>query len=1185
MKRLALAALLLCAAGAAWPKTGRTYYTAEQVASALEKIRTEAWAKSAIVSAEDAAKRWVAMSDQELWDFVPPPDQLRALNVSFGVDCPVHGAEIFRRGGHYPWILSADKPFKVKCPVGGEEYPGNDFQPWNTHSLTDKPESGPGYQDLGAGWTDAKGRRYFFVGYWIFWQRWQAEVLPAVNQLAQAYLLSGKPVYAHKCAVLMSRIAVDYERFDYPTQAYHNGSWPANIGGRILDYIWTTGYSTSFARAYDAIYPALAPDAELKGFLQAKGCEEPQRHLEQKLLFVMAKDIMRGFIHGNAGMHQESLATLALVLDNQDEKLGPTTKQMVDWVMTGAGDSEYLLWNGFYRDGHGGESSPGYSSGWNAHYYNIARLLPRLGVDIFSNPKLKKMADIGLDLWIADKNGPSIGDTGSIKGAGRIGWSPVIQGTAFMQYGDPRFAQALKIMGAKAEGLFDTTFDEAKMEAVVAREGTDLGLTSRNLGGYGLAILESGEANSRRGLAMYYGHAGGGHGHRDRLSLELIDQRFPQPVLSDMGYPAHWLDKCTYWTTNTVSHYAVVVNESGHRTYSAGQMDLFASAPGLQLAEASADEVAYPGAASLYRRTVALVDISPTDYYLLDVYRVKGGWQHDYSFHGPAFPEFTVTGGTPGPVQSQGTLAGEDVAFGARPPSRSSGGVALNLRAGRELVKDDRPYDVRSLEGWTAYSGADVLTRKKDSVLTIPSDQPFGPGQVKVFLRVYDYNAGVNVVDVRLGDQTLPFRWEPGGEVGARWITQVFDLPAAVKEITLTAREHGQSYVLVQGLAVGTDAAAAEPRIWDPADSGYQYLQNIRRMQPAGGWSATWRDPASNRALTMTMPAGSAREVVLADAEPELQPGAPPSLQYLLARNQVSQGDDLKSTYVNVITPYQGTNPVGAVTRLTSKDADESAVGVQVVHGATRDLLHSSLAPGAKATWQGGSQPLTVAGAFAQVALDEQGVSRATLVDGTELTCGNFSLKALPSPTGKIVSVDHKANTITVDAPVGAAGVGRVAILGNELHRTSYTVRQVKPQGQQTVLGFGDVLFLVGMAKATGFDQKAAAVLTDTQLDGYGRVDGGRHQGRWLYNEDRSRASRIVRYGGGRFVLEGVQGELDQVYTDVDQDGRRQLWISDLGPGDTFRVPSITHVTRVRPNLYNLQAMTEVTLSLPYSTP
>jgi len=1190
MHRLATLSMIVLAASTLCAKQARTFYTDADLKTALAKVQKYSWAQSNVKSAEAGAQRWVDMSDEDLWNFVPPPEQLRALNVSFGVGCPVHGGEVFRKGGHYPWTTDSAHPFKVKCPVGGEEYPGNDFQPWNPKSISEEPATGPGYHDNGAGWTDGK-HRYWFVGYYVFWHRWQKEVLPAIPALAQAYLLTGKPIYAHKCAVLLGHIAQDWEKYDYPTQAYHNGLWPARINGRILDYIWSTGTVSNLSKAYDAIYPALT-DPEIAGFLKTKQIESPREFMEQKMLRVMAGDIMRGFIRGNMGMHQQALATLAIVFDNQDEAKGPTSKQMADWIMTGPGDSEYLLWNGFYRDGLGGESSPGYSSGWISNFYQVAKLMPRLGVDIWSNPKLKKMADIGIDLTVAGIRSPAIGDAGSIMGAGKVGWAGSIQGPAFMHggrelpHGDPRFAKVLQLIGAQSESLWESEFDPEKVAAVVAREGTEIEYKTRDLGGYGVAILESGAGSHRRGVSMYYGHAGGGHGHRDRLTIEMQDSRFKAPVLSDMGYPAHWNTKCTYWTTNTVSHYDVVVNQGWQQTMYGGALNTLASAPGLQLADAAADKVAYPSAANLYRRTLALIDLSPDSSYVLDVFRVHGGWEHDYSFHGPAFPEFTVAGGQPGPVQEKGTLAGAEVAFGEKPEQSSTGAATYALRGGEGVLDDKRDYGARSLEGWsTYYSGPEALCRKEGAVMSIKAKLP--AGEYKLYLRAYDYNAGANVVDITAGGQTQSFKWEPSGQVGYRWVSQVYKFAQPVDRITLTAKQVGQSYVLLEGLTATTDLEGNEPRVWDPATSGFQYLYNVRRMKPAGAWSATWRDPETKLALTMHMPEqsanapGGASEIILADAEPELQPGAPKSLQYVLARN-VSEGDDLQSAFVTVSEPHEGAAQIQSVKRLTAAQAEPGTVGLAVALADGRHLIHSSLNPGEPVTWQDGKTAFKVAGEFAVLRLDAQGVRSGYLVNGTQVEYGDFALKAVPSPAGQVVAVDHAHNSITIDAVLGSpeAYRDRVVILGNELHQTSYTIKHAVAKGGQTELQFGDVLYVVGMGKVTGVDQKAGTVTTDTTLTGYGRVDGGQHQGRWLYNEDKSQGFRIAAFSGSAFKLERVEGDLATLFGDKDGDGLARFWISDIGPGDTFRIPTTTYVERIAPGQFRVQMMTEVQLGV-----
>ncbi len=64
----------------------------------------------------------------------------------------------------------------------------------------------------------------------------------------------------------------------------------------------------------------------------------------------------------------------------------------------------------------------------------------------------------------------------------------------------------------------------------------------------------------------------------------------------------------------------------------------------------------------VYRRTVVLVDISPTASYLVDLFRVEGGEEHHFSFHGPEGN--LSTEGLDLIPQSQGTYAGEDVPFG-----------------------------------------------------------------------------------------------------------------------------------------------------------------------------------------------------------------------------------------------------------------------------------------------------------------------------------------------------------------------------------------------------------------------------------------------------------------------------------------------------------------------------------------
>ncbi len=1023
MKRAMLCALVMTMAiAASAEKTARTYYDADRMARMHALVETQEWAQAQVEAARAAAEWYLQFSDEELWEFVPPPEQMRAINVNIGHDCPTCGEEITRKAGHYPWTMDRDRPFKLTCPVCEQTFPANDFEPWNTEGLEGEPATGDTPTDYGLGWLGPDGHRYWFVSYYIFWQRWNRDILGGMEKLGQAYLLTGDERYARACAIIMTKVASEYERLDYPTQGYHEGYF--GVTGRISDHIWTTGDDIRIALAYDAIWPAFDANPELLAFLQAKGIADPRRTIEQGMLAVMERDVLGGVnAIGNMGMHQRTACVLAIVLNNEDPEYAPTTEQMREWLMSGAGRVEDLLWNGFWRDGMGAESATGYSAGWISNFYEVADLLPKLGVDIWDNPKLKKMADIGIDMAVNNRWGPDIGDAGGPKSGGPIGRWPKVLGQAFTHYGELRHAQALAAQNAKSRDLFVDWFDEEAVAAAVADHGTDLTLGTRNIGGYGLAILEAGEGESARGMTLYYGSAEGGHGHHDRLNIELW--ALGRAMMPEDGYPFPFT-RPDFWrwrSTDTHKHYCVVVDESSHQNLRAGDLNALLSTPGVQFVDASAGSV-YPGLTSLYRRTAALIDSSPDSSYLLDIFRVRGGSQHDWCFHGPSAPEpwfeLALEGGTLGPAQEQGTLAGPDVPFGTEPPG---------------------PY--------------------------------------------------------ALGDGT----------------------------------------------------------------SGYHGLYNVRRMKPEGQWRAAWRN-AEEIALTMTMPAGLAQEVIVCDASPELQPGNPDEIQYVIARRTAAE-PGLASTFVATAEPHRGEPAIERVELLPGSDQEAGVVGVAVHRAGAVDLVHSAPERMSR-EWAFGDRTLSVDAEYALVTLDEAGVSRAMLVNGASLRLGEFALEGQAALEAPIAAVDANANTLTIGAtvPDPEALVGRVVILGNDLQSTSYTVTEAAAVDGGTRLGFGDVLLIVGMGEVAATDAAAGTITSDRNLQSGARTDGGHHEGRWLFTEDRSRGWRIATVDRTTLTLQEPPEELEAAFPDADGDGRRLYWIVDAGPGDVCRIPAVTWYER-----------------------
>jgi len=205
-----------------------------------------------------------------------------------------------------------------------------------------------------------------------------------------------------------------------------------------------------------------------------------------------------------------------------------------------------------------------------------------------------------------------------------------------------------------------------------------------------------------------------------------------------------------------------------------------------------------------------------------------------------------------------------------------------------------------------------------------------------------------------------------------------------------------------------------------------------------------------------------------------------------------------------------------------------------------------------------------VAADFALLTIDEHGVKRACVVNGTHLAYGDLALSPAPAPSGSVVSVDFERNAITIDSRLSEPEAFRdsVVILGSDCHQTSYTIKEAEGEGEGTRLGFGDVMFIVGMGKVAAINERAKAITSDRDITGRGRTDGGRHAGRWLYNEDRSHGYRFAAVEGRTFTLDGVDRDLRKHFSEANGEGQTLYWISDIGPGDTFRIPTATHYSR-----------------------
>ena len=191
-------------------------------------------------SAQKAAARWKAMPDEQLWALVPSQELPRSIHATTTSRHQQDGALPEVQGGSSPSATipgdatSFGNPWKITCPNPKCQavFPGNDFGAYYRSALDEhgffrrgKGDPSPlqhrpprsqrslhrAYVDDGYGWTDAEGTRWDFIAVYAQWGLWVE--ISADRQPGARLHAHRRPVYAHKCGVLLARLADVYRRW------------------------------------------------------------------------------------------------------------------------------------------------------------------------------------------------------------------------------------------------------------------------------------------------------------------------------------------------------------------------------------------------------------------------------------------------------------------------------------------------------------------------------------------------------------------------------------------------------------------------------------------------------------------------------------------------------------------------------------------------------------------------------------------------------------------------------------------------------------------------------------------------------------------------------------------------------------------------------------------------------------
>jgi len=662
---LLIALLLALAVLPAEAKTERTLFTPDRIANALENIQKYDWAKKTRDATVSGADKFAAVPYDQLARYIPDPRIPRSVYVH-ETGCPNCGLEI-RKHGTYAWIISEDAPYKVKCPNCGKVYPDSDYQAFIDTDFKDRSVLKGEIVDDGWGWTSPQygpRQKYWFVGYYNHWMS-QRHVHRPMWDLSEAYMYTGDPRYARACAVLLWQLAKYYPGYDYAKQSRRGLELDPSYHGRLFYYTWECYTMQTCAKAYDAIFPALLePCPELEQ-LTGQSMGDIRHLIEEQLLRSQAREVVNetGYICGNWGMHQVGLLQVAAVL--KDTPGTPSSEEMIDWVLN---STDYrlpsfmpiydALYNLVYRDGNPHEAPGGYNREHVETLTQLAQLLRLSGVDVTKIPRFRKLYDWGVQMRCAGNFSPALGDAGYISNRAMT-WQKREYLFAYQTYRDPVYAAFfLNMFPDGGQDIFEPCMTD-EMKAAAAQLKTPLGYESQHMPGYGLAILQNGNPQRPVAGSLFYGRFIG-HSHRDKMQLDIFAENCS--MIPDLGAPetANSNDpRRAGFFFHNVAHNTVMVDQS-IQTNGRGRCLAYDAGPVCQYVEAQNDSV-YPQC-HMYRRSVAMIEVSPGQSYFIDIFRVQGGTQHDWLVHGTN-ADFASNLALTEP-RKEGTLAGPDVKFG-----------------------------------------------------------------------------------------------------------------------------------------------------------------------------------------------------------------------------------------------------------------------------------------------------------------------------------------------------------------------------------------------------------------------------------------------------------------------------------------------------------------------------------------
>lgn len=605
------------------------------------------------------AERFLAMSDDELREQMFSPSLKRSYHVFSDGYCPTCKGNV----PLHNWRMDVIRhPWKMICPLCGDLFPKNDFYRFYKsgldgegnfqYALADRsllhaeediagPEGGQDRNsygiDDGNGCVIA-GDTWYFIAHYLLFGQWMQVVLEGIRCLSRAYVVTGERNYARKAIVLLHRVADVFPDFDFKQQGLIYEKEHNDVG-YISYYFRTCTDLCDMALAYDMIYSA---------FIGEDAYAESLRHIEERIFYDAIAN--RQKYESNFPMTDTTICLIKTILSWPDNK--EEIERLIADITTRA----------TAVDGLTGERGlvvySAYAFFDYAHLLSYYELIaPGFLADrIARHPLIYDAYRFFIDTWCLQSYYPRIGNTGAFAKPDEQYAVYYYNDDFFQSYldpdldlflwklyeitGDADFAKAVWISrGGRSDLCFTKSVLtdhveqlQGALEQLISETGPYLDQKSINKQEWKLAVVHAGCGSDKRAIWMKY-DSGGDHGHYDGMNIGIFAKGLD--LMPDFGYPpvqyGRFTDRNEYpWYYRSAAHNTVVVDGKDHKSYAGlipcmGESKIWETGSRVKVIQADAPELID---GTLFERTIICIDLSESDSYYLDLFRVKGGREH-----------------------------------------------------------------------------------------------------------------------------------------------------------------------------------------------------------------------------------------------------------------------------------------------------------------------------------------------------------------------------------------------------------------------------------------------------------------------------------------------------------------------------------------------------------------------------